>query len=264
MENVRTETKRLALCAVMLAIGLLLKSVTIKVAAGGVTLMDIWFGGPFINILGVLFGPAYGAITGALGDIIGYFLKGDGVYMFPFTITAALKSLSIGLLWKLLKNVNPKHFSLAYYISFGCLLAFGLFNLVISSFFKDGGYYLFLQGISSSEKSFNKLMQFLSVALIALGVFGLIAAAIQPYIKKLTNAGMETYLKIFIVICIPSLVFTTVNTGVLMFYYESLRSQGFLLLWIPRVIEESIMIVYNSLMIMLFFRLIKRQSGWLK
>lgn len=65
---------------------------------GGLSVLRISFGQVPIFISGILLGPVYGAITGALADVLGYFVKPLGPYFPGFTINGALAGLIPGLL----------------------------------------------------------------------------------------------------------------------------------------------------------------------
>lgn len=47
-------------------------------------------------------GPGAGALVGAVGDLIGYFINPIGAYLPIFTVTAALRGFWPGLIWKLM------------------------------------------------------------------------------------------------------------------------------------------------------------------
>ena len=65
---------------------------------GGLSVLRISFGQVPIFISGILLGPVYGAITGALADVLGYLVKPLGPYFPGFTINGALGGLIPGLL----------------------------------------------------------------------------------------------------------------------------------------------------------------------
>ncbi len=65
---------------------------------GGLSVLRISFGPVPIFLSGILLGPVYGAITGALADVLGYLVKPLGPYFPGFTINGALSGLIPGLL----------------------------------------------------------------------------------------------------------------------------------------------------------------------
>jgi ECF transporter S component (folate family) len=65
---------------------------------GGLSVLRISFGTVPIYLSGIILGPVYGAFTGILADILGYFLKPLGPYFPGFTVNGALSGLIPGLL----------------------------------------------------------------------------------------------------------------------------------------------------------------------
>lgn len=68
-----------------------------RVVAINTPLMKIGFGFAAVVISALLYGPAWAALTAALGDLIGALLFPTGAYYWGFTATAALTGLIFGL-----------------------------------------------------------------------------------------------------------------------------------------------------------------------
>jgi hypothetical protein len=98
--------------------------------------------------------------------------------------------------------------------------------------------------------------------LLAVGLFGLVAYVPVYYFDKKNGGGenfleMDRFLKIFMAVCLPGLVFSTINS--LFFkYFLNYGSSGFLLFWAPRIIKETIMIAYSSYMMAILAGAMKR------
>ncbi|MBQ9510554.1 MAG: folate family ECF transporter S component [Clostridia bacterium] len=85
--------RMLAVAAMIVALRVLLKAVSIKVFPG----VYITFGF-FANALGsMIYGPVLGLIGGAISDTIGAFLFPTGDYFFPFILTEMLSSFIFAL-----------------------------------------------------------------------------------------------------------------------------------------------------------------------
>lgn len=105
----RKGAQRLAYLAVLIALNVVLTRVaSLRLAFGGVEGIRIGMGGLPVIMAGVFWGPAAGALVGALGDVIGYFLNPMGAYMPHFTLTAALTGAVPGLVLKAMRRErNP-------------------------------------------------------------------------------------------------------------------------------------------------------------
>lgn len=71
---------------------------------GGLQAIRLSFGEIPLILGGIVLGPVYGAISGALADLIGYPINAQGAYFPGFTLTAALSGLLPGLMSKLVKK----------------------------------------------------------------------------------------------------------------------------------------------------------------
>jgi ECF transporter S component (folate family) len=71
---------------------------------GGLQAIRLSFGEIPLMLGGIVLGPVYGAITGALADLIGYPVNPQGPYFPGFTLTAAMAGLLPGLMSKLVKK----------------------------------------------------------------------------------------------------------------------------------------------------------------
>lgn len=67
---------------------------------GGAQAVRLSFGEIPLMLSGFILGPAYGAFTGALSDLVGYPLNPQGAYFPGFTLTAAITGFLPGLMGK--------------------------------------------------------------------------------------------------------------------------------------------------------------------
>ena len=87
------EPRMIAVAAMITAVRILLKAVSIKVFPG----VYITFGF-FANALGsMIYGPVMALISGAISDTIGAFLFPTGDYFFPFIVTEMMSSFIFAL-----------------------------------------------------------------------------------------------------------------------------------------------------------------------
>ena len=87
------QTKKLTVSALLLAADVILT----RILAFNTPLMKIGLGFAAVAISGMLYGPAWAALTAALGDLLGALMFPTGAYYWGFTATAALTGLIFGL-----------------------------------------------------------------------------------------------------------------------------------------------------------------------
>ncbi len=95
---------------------------SIRIAIAGVEGVRIGFGGLPIILAGVMFGPTAGALVGAVGDVVGYFVNPLGAYMPHFTLTSALTGAIPAWVLMLLGKEPITKLKLAVSIAIGQLI----------------------------------------------------------------------------------------------------------------------------------------------
>lgn len=102
----RTQTRKLVFGALLTALAVVLKSfLGIPVSMFGGLIKDINFSASIVMYAGIALGPVYGAIVGALTDVLCAIIRPLGAYMPLFTLTNAL----MGLLPALFFLKNKQH-----------------------------------------------------------------------------------------------------------------------------------------------------------
>jgi len=93
-----SKARQAAFTALFIAMSVVLtRFASLRIAIGGVEGVRVGFGSLPNIMAGILLGPLYGAISGALADVIGCFLSPMGGYMPHFTLTAGLTGALPGL-----------------------------------------------------------------------------------------------------------------------------------------------------------------------
>lgn len=210
----------------------------------GTPAIRISFSGPFSKMPGILFGPFVGGIAGGIGDVVGFFLKPVGGYIPWFTFTAVLGGVLTPLIWRYLKKVQPKRLQTTCIVIFSAIGLIGIFNLIMISFFKNGSYAAYLIGI-------GKKNAFTTYGLIIIAGVGLLLLFVDHLIKKTASGKYihDTFLKLLIAVGLSGLVVTTINTQILRIFIPVLSKKAFMILWIPRVIEELFISIYIAYML---------------
>ncbi len=93
MQTNKITLRQLSVSALLIALDV----VFTRVIAINTPLMKIGLGFAAVAVSAMLYGPAWAALTGALGDLIGALLFPTGAYFPGFTLTAALTGLLFGL-----------------------------------------------------------------------------------------------------------------------------------------------------------------------
>ena len=93
MSEQKTTLRQLTVSALLIALDV----VFTRVLAINTPLMKIGLGFAAVAVSAMLYGPAWAALTAALGDLIGALLFPTGAYFPGFTLTAALTGLLFGL-----------------------------------------------------------------------------------------------------------------------------------------------------------------------
>lgn len=103
--------RRLTVTALMAALSVVLtRFASVRIAIAGVEGIRLGLGALPNVIAGVLLGPAYGALSGGVADVVGFSLSPMGGYLPHFTLTAALTGAIPGLVFRALtrgRRVSP-------------------------------------------------------------------------------------------------------------------------------------------------------------
>ncbi|MGQ9622327.1 MAG: folate family ECF transporter S component [Candidatus Caldatribacteriaceae bacterium] len=93
------KSQKIALAGMLIAMSVVLtRFASIRLTVGSVEGVRIGFGTFPIILGGLIFGPLWGGIVGALADVIGFSLSPVGPYFPHFTLTSALYGVIPGIL----------------------------------------------------------------------------------------------------------------------------------------------------------------------
>ena len=256
-------TKTIVFTALLTALAVIIKILfDVSVPVAGVQALRISFAGVFLRFASVVFGPFAGGASAGLADVIKHFIKPEGAYLPPLTVTAIINGILVALLWRLVKNAEIKKYRVffaAFFVLLGC---WGIINTLTIKF-ASGGFYLdFLRQIGVQNELTNTSGIFISFQRVQATVGPVIisAAALITFaaVKKIPKSDfLPEYLRILFATGVPCLLYTTVNTEILRMYFL-LPEKAFLLLWIPRFIEEAIMVMLNGYLLYVLMRAFKK------
>ena len=245
--NKKTNLIVMVYTALIIAVATVLNLITAFTGVGAS--MKISISAIFIKLPAVLFGPLYGGIAGAVADVLGYFIKPNGGYIFPMTVTAALGCAFVGYIWKYVKLQSGDKVRKTLAIVAISLVVFSFINNVAVTVFKGTGYANF---ISYSEKTEMFFVVWIDMIAICLGFILLIDYIIKRFFNRIYN---ENYIKLLVTLAVPNILVTTINTYILKAFIPALSKVAFWGLYIPRLIEEVIAIVVQALVISYMLKL---------
>lgn len=239
----KMNTKFLVTTALCISISIVLRFFSIMITAGGVLTMRISFGAIFYILPGLLFGPLYGAAAGGIVDIIGSILMPMGAYIPVFTLTNILAGFLPAVIWKGIKNISIQSLKKYYMAFFTALTIVGIFNtLVIINMHNSYLGRIFM--------NLGKKSQYLGVGLILIGAVAFVLLIINNIINKHNDINYSyvynNFFKLVIAVGISGIIVSTMNTCFILIFTPAVAAKGFMVLWIPRIVETLVLTVINS------------------
>ena len=240
-ETKMNNTHKLTVSAMLIATAVVLNYFRMMIPIGGAPGLSISFGGPFIKLTGILFGPAYGSAAGAAVDLIVHFISPKGAYIWELTLVEFIKGGVIAFLFRKASKMQFSLYSMLFSVVFLGITMLGALNCILAFGFPDNQYSLLLNSIGARA-------DYVSIGLLASGVTALAAhtAAYLIFVKRNRNqAFFERYLRLLPAVGLPCIILTIVNTFVLR-RYGFFTSVPFIAICIPRVVEELLMVLFNT------------------
>ncbi len=128
-----TETKKIAVCAMFVAIGVILGGVlNIPGFTAGIYSIKIGFGTLFCILAGILYGPIYGGMVGALTDLVQALLFPKGDFQPWFTVVGIFFGLIPGLFF-IKRNLNAKFWYVLLAVTAGQIVGSVILNTILIS-----------------------------------------------------------------------------------------------------------------------------------
>ncbi len=231
--------KRLALSGIILALALIMRTLSISIPIAGAPVMRFTFTQPFLSIVAILYGPLYGAIVFGLYDLLGVVIARDGAYIPLLTAVMCLQGLLTGLFARYIpvtEMINSKLFKRVFlYISI-LIGIFGMVNMVFINYLTNNIY-------SDVLFSIGKSANYTSVGLI---IISALCLTVYFVFSKLNR----NFINILLIIFVPSLLTTLLNTFVLKAHFLTGEGTLFVIL-VPRMIKTLLMIPLNTYLIAL-------------
>ncbi|WZL77426.1 ECF transporter S component [Eubacteriales bacterium mix99] len=287
MDKSSIRLRRIVISAVFLSISLVLKTAfSFQIPLFGQNGMSIGISGIFSILPSILFGPVYGAVTSGLSDLLGHFLKPMGPFIPLMTLIAAAGGWIRGCLWKILRNRDVRRMRIAVAVLSVLLLLFGICNMAfLSADGIDKSFYdrvrmddihtermhlvsrlLVARTMNMKDPSGNlaTYLFFTTSGLIGSAAFGILLLLLDLLIsrKVRSNQGGGQTMPLLLAMIGSGLIVTTLNTMVMReMVYTSWKMLPFVVLWIPRVIEEILANIIKTYFVAVLLSALNRQRG---
>ncbi len=249
----KSNLRKITHTAVIIAVTLALRNFSFLVPFAGAGGMRIDASVFFSKLPALLFGPLFGGISDGIIDLLAYIIKPEGAYLFPLTLTAILGGIIAGFLWKSIKNINTAVFRKIFITLFSVIGIWGIINLISANLFPDLSYSAFLL-------SFGKRTEYLTVWFVAAGIAGALVFLTDVLLRRIKSLDGSDFIKVLTVLMISNIIVTTINTPILMYFFPALAKLGFIVFYIPRLIQEIISTVLQSFVISYLMKIYSRIS----
>lgn len=100
---------------------------------------------------------------------------------------------------------------------------------------------------------------FATVGLELVGLLGLLAAVVSLVAGKHSSAG-ECFAEIALTVSASGVAVTTVNTWILMHFLTAWQGRSFLILWIPRLLEELVVCMIQAYLIAILYDVCRKRK----
>jgi ECF transporter S component (folate family) len=250
----KSKLKKITYTSLIIAIVLVLRGFSYMISFGGGAGLRLSLAGFFTAIPALLFGPFFGGLSYGVIDILGYIIRPEGAYIPLLTLTEVLRGVMIGFLFKALKKANSKGIRLFFLVLSLTFGVFGIINHLSVNLYPASQLATLLMGL-------GKRTMFFTVGFEVVGGVSILIFSIDYIFGKfMTSKGNNDFTKILAVLFISNIIATTLNTFVIMMFTPSLSKIGFMVFYIPRLVEEIIVTILQSFVTNYLIKIYKRLS----
>lgn len=237
--------------SLLIAISVVLKMVfEIYIPIAGIPALRINFTDVPIMISGILFGPLWGFICGAISDILCYMIKSGGAFFPGFTLSKALVGCIPGLIYLIIKK-HDKLMSTNFYI-INIITAFTLSIYSIYVLVSENVIQYTSNGIIYDNSPVSILTVIIAFMILALFIT-------SPYYFKRKYEGQGIY-------GIDKLMFTVTITNVITslilntIFLSTLYGSAFMLLLPLRIVKSLFVIPLFTIILFTLIRVINKNK----
>jgi ECF transporter S component (folate family) len=236
-----------------IALALVIRNFSFMIYFGGSAGMRVSLAGVFTKLAAILFGPFFGGAASGLTDVLGYLLKPEGAYIPLLTATAVLGGVITGLLWKITRGTDTNLLRRIYFAIIAFSGVVGIVNLISIIFFPSG----YWTDILSKLGKYRDLASIGLIATACIGVVFIIADIIIRKKSKDSSIRNDVF-RTAIITGLSGIIVTTLNTFILRIFIPSLGKMGFLVFWIPRLVEEILVTLVQAYIISLLLHIYRK------
>ncbi len=238
-----SRTQILVYSSLLIAISIVLKILfEVYIPLGGFPSLRINLNSIPIILGGIWLGPFSGFAIGVISDLLCYVVKPNGPLFLGFTLSSGLTGLIPGLLWRLFKGKDLRHFKWINLFFSLCAVVI-LFSSGTLSF---GGFTLNYLG--------EPLNPFISVLFLLLILLFAVYPFVSSYILKKAEADQSE--SILVIITIEQIVNSVIlNTVWLMILY----GQAWSVLLPGRIIANIFLIPFYSVILSVLLKMIPKK-----
>lgn len=248
--NISSKTKMVIQTGLFIAIALVVKRFSYMIYVGGAPGIRISFASIFTTFPAILFGPVFGGMAAGISDIISYILNPVEGYIPWLTVTAILAGVMKGILWKIVKNNNPKVLKVICISVFIVCIVVGSASFGITKLMPESQVAHFINRLGKNRDIFT-------LGLMLTGVIGVLLMIVNIMITNATkDDGMiNNYLKLWVTMMISSLTVTIINTFILRSFVPGISSIAFSVYLVPRIIKQIIITTINVYIVSFLYSL---------
>ncbi|MCL1843492.1 MAG: ECF transporter S component [Defluviitaleaceae bacterium] len=274
--------RRLIVSAVFLAVALVLRMFfSFYIPLFGEAGMRVNIAGIFSDMPAILFGPVLGGLTSGAADVLGFMLRPTGAFIPLMTVVAVAGGILRGALWLFLRNRCVKKMRICVGIFAAVMLIFGAANILMinadglnSDFFENGecSENLFLisrwlversENVSNPPEMLASMITTVTRGPVGASFFGLLLLVLDIVISALLKkSGMEysSVMPLLLAMLISTWFSNSINT-VLLIYFQipSWRLLPFVVVWLPRIIQATIVTTVSAYFVALLLGACKKQ-----
>jgi len=233
------DTRTLVGASLLTGISIILtRAFSVILPLAGLPTLRIGFGEVPLVIIGMLFGPLAGGLSGAVADLLGVMINPQGAFFPGFTISSILWGIIPGIIYKILKKRRTTiNFNIINSLAI-ILLAAGVLNILMSN-----------QIVSVQNNQLYLYDKPISIILVVLSIIVILAFIFVPIIvSRREKQKNELYSldKILFTITLPYLI---ISLGLNTLWLSIMFEKGFLILLPGRILAGLVIIPLHSIIV---------------
>lgn len=244
-------TRALVSASILTAISVILtRFFGIPIPIGGLPALRITFGAIPIGLVGIVFGPIAGALSGTVADLVGFMINPMGGMYFPgFTLSAALSGFIPGIVYKILKS-NKYNFRDANFNVVNTIMILAMAGGVVKGLEMKN-----LLTINGSMIMYNG--KALGIGYIIGFIFLIVMFIVMPIVVKSRVKSYDPLYSIDKILFLTTLKYIVISLFLNTFWLTILLKKGVMVFLPTRIVFSFIKIPINAVLLYSTTKLIK-------